>query len=70
MVSVGQLVSLFKFPQNSNTPTLPTNTPCFQTSSPWVHKCKCKGCENDNCVGLTLAKYICTAWHCIAPRVW
>ena len=52
------------------------NTPCFQTSSPWVHKWvqlhllfKQRGPrrENDNCVRLKLTKNTCNAWCHIAP---
>ncbi len=61
-VSVGQWYSLFQLPQNSNTPTMRLNTP-----RPWaqVHllfKHRGAGHENDNCVGLKLAKKL--ALHC------
>ncbi len=52
------------------------NTPRFQTSTPMsaqmhlLFKQRGAGRENDNCVGLKLAKkHLCIAWRRIAPTL-
>ncbi len=56
-VLLGQWHGLFQLPQNSNAPTMRLNTLGFLTSTPM--NTQMGGRENDNCVGLKLAKNTC-----------
>ncbi len=71
-VWVGLWRSLFSVPQNSKAATMRLNTPHFQTSMPMSAQINllfnqhCVGWENENCIGLKLAKTLALrlALHC------